>query len=94
MNFWGAGMVRETIKFSCRSDALLFDEHLLRFLNYCETRPDIEQSCLFSTCEQDDRHHIRIIETDNTRMLGKLLNYLKVSNFSLPVSGFTSHAND
>jgi len=86
-------MVRETIRFKCRSDAMLFDKHLRGFLSYCETRPDRELSCLFSAHDQDDSHYIRVIQTDNTRMLGKLLNYLKIRKFKLPASQFGGQAD-
>jgi hypothetical protein len=90
----GAIMVRETIKFKRRSDALLFDQHLLRFLSYCESKSEAENSCLFSTCEQDERHHIRILQSDDTRMLGKLLNYLKISNFPISTTASSGSFGD
>ena len=87
-------MVRETIRFKNRADAVLFDQHLLRFLSYCDSRSDIEESCLFSTSEQDEHHHIRVLQSDDTRMLGKLLNYLKISDFPIPDSAIPGTFGD
>lgn len=81
-------MLRETIRFSEVSDAVSFDALLVKFLRYCESKTENGNACLFWACATEGGAHIRIIKSDDARMLGRLLNYLSVHNFQLPRSEF------
>jgi hypothetical protein len=69
------------MRFDRASDAAVFDQHLVDFLKYCEGREEIAGACLFSYSQMDAHIHIRVVQTDNPRMLGRLLNFLNVRNF-------------
>jgi len=74
-------MFEQTIKFDRKSDADLFDQHILDFLKHCEDQNQQEDACLFSTRENEQGHHVRVVKTDSPRMLGRLLNFLTVKDF-------------
>jgi len=74
-------MFKQTIRFERAQDALVFDSHMVEFLRSCESGTDNDDACLFTTHLQDDRAHIRVVQTDSAQMLGRLLNYLSMRNF-------------
>lgn len=74
-------MFKQTIRFDRVQDALVFDRHMTDFLRDCETGCGDDEACVFTTRLQDAGAHIRVVQTDSARMLGRLLNYLSVRNF-------------
>jgi hypothetical protein len=74
-------MFKQTMRFDRGSDAEVFDQHLVDFLRYCEGRNEIGGACLFSCSQQEADIHIRVVQTDNPRMLGRLINFLNVRNY-------------
>jgi Tfp pilus assembly ATPase PilU len=78
-------MFKQTMRFERHLDAETFDQHLVDFLRYCEGDIDIADACLFSSAEQEADIHIRVVQTDNSQMLGRLLDFLVGRKFPPPI---------
>ena len=85
-------MFEKILKFDQKKDADLFDQHILDFLKNCEVENKRDEACLFSTRALEHGFHVRVVKTDNPRMLGKLLNFMTLKNFSSSV--FCAHQKE
>ena len=74
-------MLKQSIRFERAQDAQVFDRHMVEFLRSCEYAAAEDDACVFTTRLQHEDAHIRVVQTDSAKMLGRLLNYLSVRNF-------------